>query len=58
MVEQGAGDEEVERTLSLLREFEAKCLRGEPATPEYCKQVCLLLLRQWCHGRLVGASDY
>ncbi|EFN57548.1 hypothetical protein CHLNCDRAFT_143179 [Chlorella variabilis] len=40
MVGQGTSEDEVESTLRLLRKFEAKCLRGEEATPAQCKQLC------------------
>ena len=40
MRRQGAGDEEVASMLSLLREFEAKCLAGsEAVTPADAKRV-------------------
>lgn len=37
--------------LCLLRDFEAKCLAGEPATPQDCKQVW-----RWGGGWVRGLS--
>ena len=36
---QGADEVEVATMLRLLRDFEGKCLAGEPSTAEECQQV-------------------